>query len=209
MTEFLSVAVRHDAELVVERSRFIACCTYVETEADFAAFLKEVKRQYTGATHYCTAFELAPGEHIARFSDDGEPSRTAGLPILEVLQGRGLHRTAVVVVRYFGGVKLGTGGLVRAYGDAAALTLDGAQKQRFVPSAAFTLTCPYPLLPSVERALKDADAAVSKQEYGEQVTLSAACPLSAFAPLKETLKELASGKELLENITETLKPYTV
>ena len=106
------------AEIVEKKSRFIATCKPVTTEEDAVVFIESVKKQYWDARHNCSAFVIGSKGELTRCSDDGEPSGTAGRPMLEILLGEGIRNIAVVVTRYFGGTLLGTGGLVRAYSDA-------------------------------------------------------------------------------------------
>ena len=111
-----------ESELVVKKSRFIATLSPVESEEEAAAFLAEMRKKYWDASHNCFAFTIGMNHELTRCSDDGEPSGTAGKPILEVIRGQGLHNVLIVVTRYFGGTLLGTGGLVRAY---TAASLEG------------------------------------------------------------------------------------
>ncbi|WP_024793105.1 IMPACT family protein [Tomitella biformata] len=115
-----------DVEVTIRKSRFLTRLRRVEDEAAARAVIEQTRREHRTANHNCTAFALGPGAQIARSSDDGEPSGTAGLPMLEVLTSRPVSDVVAVVTRYFGGVKLGTGGLVRAYSDAVAGALDEA-----------------------------------------------------------------------------------
>lgn len=107
-----------EGEIIEKKSRFIATVRPVSSEEDAVAFINEMKKKYWDARHNCFAFVIGKRQEICRCSDDGEPAQTAGRPMLDVLLGEGLHDTAVVVTRYFGGVLLGTGGLVRAYQKA-------------------------------------------------------------------------------------------
>lgn len=107
-----------EGEITEKKSRFIATIRSVRTEEEAAAFIAEMKKKYWDARHNCSAFILGERQELQRFSDDGEPQGTAGKPMLDVLAGAGLHDCAVVVTRYFGGILLGTGGLVRAYSKA-------------------------------------------------------------------------------------------
>ena len=121
-----SVFTEYRSEKVIERSRFISTCSHIESEEEARAFLARVRTEFPDATHHCYAFVADTLGNLMRFSDDGEPQGTAGMPILDALRGKKLYQTAVVVTRYFGGVKLGAGGLVRAYSGAASECLDGA-----------------------------------------------------------------------------------
>ncbi|MEO9327775.1 IMPACT family protein [Gordonia aurantiaca] len=117
----------HEESLTVRKSRFVARLAAVGSETDFRTLLDAVRAEHTGIDHACWAFSLGSGPHqVTRFGDDGEPTGTAGPPILAALQTRGVTNAAIVVVRYNGGVQLGTGGLVRAYGSVARAVLDRA-----------------------------------------------------------------------------------
>lgn len=107
-------------EIIIQKSRFIAHVTRAETEEEAQSFIASIKKKHHDATHNCSAYMIGENDQIQKANDDGEPSGTAGVPILEVIKKKGLKDTAVVVTRYFGGIKLGAGGLIRAYGNAAS-----------------------------------------------------------------------------------------
>ena len=136
------------AEITVERSRFLAVAAGVTDEKQAAEFVAGVAKRFYDATHNCYAFSAGGAK---RFSDDGEPSGTAGKPILNVIEQKKLVNTAVVVTRYFGGVKLGAGGLVRAYSNAAAAALDRAELARCVKAREIFLSMPFNLFRQAER----------------------------------------------------------
>ena len=119
MKNYLSVFSAVTYEKVIERSRFIANCAHVQDEEEAKAFVAKIRAEHSLATHNCYAFVADKTGNLMRFSDDGEPQGTAGMPILDVLKNKKLFETAVVVTRYFGGGKLGAGGLVRAYSGTA------------------------------------------------------------------------------------------
>ena len=126
MKDFLTIKdkiFRH--EFVVEKSRFISFACQVSTVGQANFFIESISKQHYDATHNCYAYLTDDGQ---KFSDDGEPQGTAGMPILNAIKGKNLHNVAVVVTRYFGGIKLGAGGLVRAYGKSASEALDGSEK---------------------------------------------------------------------------------
>ena len=125
---YISVSGEHVTEKVIERSRFITTSAHAEGEEEARAFVARVSAKYKDATHNCYAYIADSVGNFPRFSDDGEPSGTAGMPMLEVIKNKKLFCTAVVVTRYFGGIKLGAGGLVRAYSGSVAQNLDSAQK---------------------------------------------------------------------------------
>lgn len=165
------------AETEVKRSRFIACAARVTDEDAARAFLADVRADYPDARHHCSAYILhVDGANaVERSSDDGEPAGTAGQPMLEVLRGSGLEDIAVVVVRYFGGVKLGTGGLVRAYQDATRAVLDDVTVTRREPRDLWSLEVGHAEAGKVEADLRGRGMSV-EAAYGASVTLTLALP---------------------------------
>ena len=126
--DFLSVAGEYTAERTIEKSRFLSYVAHAAGEEEARAFLDRVRREHPLSTHVCWAYIGDRLGNLQRFSDDGEPQGTAGMPILGVLKAKELRETAVAVVRYFGGIKLGAGGLTRAYASLAAEGVEGAKK---------------------------------------------------------------------------------
>lgn len=185
---YRSVAKPATAELPrVRGSRFIGDVFPVATEAEAAARLASVREREAGATHHCWSYRLGPAGDEFRYSDDGEPSGTAGAPILRQIEGRQLAHTLVVVTRYYGGTKLGTGGLVRAYGDAAAAALDAAQIVERVERVEVRLAFAYDDTAPAMQTLHRFDAEVVDQDYGADTRLTvlvrrrdAAALLAAF-----------------------------
>ena len=162
-----SVFTEYRMEKVIERSRFIATCAHVESEEAARAFLARVRTEFPDATHHCYAFVADTLGNLMRFSDDGEPQGTAGMPILDALRGKKLYQTAVVVTRYFGGVKLGAGGLVRAYSGAASECLDGAEKRFFEPCARYMLTLGYELSDAVRKYISANGWMLADAQYSD------------------------------------------
>ena len=121
------------SELVVEKSRFLCTLARVETEGEAQEFVRAMKKKYWDATHNCSAYIVGPDNRVERSNDDGEPSGTAGSPMLEVLRRKDLYNTAAVVTRYFGGIKLGAGGLTRTYGKCVAQAVGEAGLAERVP----------------------------------------------------------------------------
>lgn len=126
LKRYRTVRAEANAEVVIKRSRFIGHAKPVETEEEAVAFIEEIKRLHRTATHNCSAYMVGERDQHQKASDDGEPSGTAGKPILEVIKNKGLKNVAVVVTRYFGGIMLGAGGLVRAYTDGAVAGIEAA-----------------------------------------------------------------------------------
>ncbi len=153
----------------IKRSKFIATLSHVESGEDAEAFVRAVRKRYPDATHNCYAYIADELGNETRFSDDGEPGGTAGQPMLEVLKKRGVVRAAVVVTRYFGGIKLGAGGLVAAYTDSVSEVLDAAGIRRMTECAEVTVECDYSDHSAIESALTRAGALRGDAVYGENV----------------------------------------
>lgn len=120
LQRYLTVRPEGETEIEINRSRFISYVKRVETQEEAVAFIQEIKKKHWDATHNCSAYIVGENDQFQKMDDDGEPSGTAGKPILEVIKKKGLKDTAIVVTRYFGGIKLGAGGLIRAYGKSAS-----------------------------------------------------------------------------------------
>lgn len=153
----------------IKRSKFIATLSHVESGEDAEAFVRAVRKRYPDATHNCYAYIADELGNETRFSDDGEPGGTAGQPMLEVLKKRGVVKAAVVVTRYFGGIKLGAGGLVAAYTDSVSEVLDAAGIRRMTECAEVTVECDYSDHSAIESALTRAGALRGEAVYGENV----------------------------------------
>ena len=153
----------------IKRSKFIATLSHVESGEDAEAFVRAVRKRYPDATHNCYAYVADELGNETRFSDDGEPGGTAGQPMLEVLKKRGVVKAAVVVTRYFGGIKLGAGGLVAAYTDSVSEVLDAAGIRRITECAEVTVECDYSDHSAIESALTRAGALRGEAMYGENV----------------------------------------
>ncbi|MDO4566185.1 MAG: YigZ family protein [Oscillospiraceae bacterium] len=190
--EYLSLLGEAEAELVEKKSKFIARCAPVEGEAAALAFIASVKACHKTATHNVWAYVLREN-NLTRYTDDGEPQGTSGLPVLDCLRGRLLTDAAVVVTRYFGGTLLGKGGLVRAYSSAAALAIERAGTALVTPSVSLLLKCPYGDYEKLLRLLERFGAAV-ESEFQEEVALSALIKEAELEPLKAELRELTGGR---------------
>lgn len=141
-------------EITIQKSRFIANVKRVESEEAAQEFIQSIKKEYRDATHNCSAYIIGETDHIQKANDDGEPSGTAGVPILEVLKKKGLKDTAVVVTRYFGGIKLGAGGLIRAYGSATTQGIKTTGIVRRELMQGISVTVEYPMLGKLENGIR-------------------------------------------------------
>src|SRR5690625_4540546 len=138
LTSYLTVKNYGKHEINIQKSRFIGYVQRVETEEEAQEFIRKIQKKHHDATHNCFAYIIGENDQIQKANDDGEPSGTAGIPILEVIKRQNLKNTAVVVTRYFGGIKLGAGGLIRAYGKstAEAIKATGIVKRQFMQGIA-------------------------------------------------------------------------
>ena len=156
-------------EFIVNKSRFIGYASPCETEEEALAFLKLIREKHKDATHNCYAYVIGQNAGIMRYNDDGEPGGTAGMPMMEVLKARGVVNCCVVVTRYFGGVLLGAGGLVRAYSHGCAIALNAAQVVKMEESQKILLDVPYPLWDRVNHALKSLPQLTEETNFGASV----------------------------------------
>lgn len=192
-TEYLTVARPASVEIEVRRSRFLCDVRRVEDEDAARAVVEAARKQHWDARHHCSAFVLGPDGAVARSSDDGEPSGTAGAPMLEVLRGREVSDVVAVVTRWFGGVLLGAGGLVRAYGDAVRAGLDEAGVRRRVLMSRFDLAASHADAARWEADLRARDVTVLGADYAEQVVLHVAVPSASAAELVPLVAALTGG----------------
>ena len=207
---FLTLAGPAAAELVEKKSRFIGYAAPVVDEAAALAFVQEIKARHRDATHNCYAYQAGDNDQFQRSSDDGEPSGTAGRPILEVIRGRGLKNTAVVVTRYFGGILLGTGGLVRAYGAAAKQALEAAGLVRCEPARLYALAVDYASWQRVEAFLQSSGCEQKRVGFSDRVDVQFAAPLALCEALPKRLSELLgqpSSLLLLDEAAWLQTPY--
>ena len=185
---------RHESEKVIERSKFLTYSAHVESEDEARAFVAEIRSMHSLATHVCYAFIADKIGNLQRFSDDGEPQGTAGVPILEVLKNKKLFETAVAVVRYFGGIKLGAGGLVRAYSSSAAENLDGADIRVLEMCEEYLIEVDYTGIDSVQKYLSTHTCSLLSTDYGEKVTFTVAVKKADGARFIEELIDYMQGR---------------
>lgn len=181
-------------EITEKKSRFIATVKKVESEAEATAFIEELKKKYWDASHNCSAFVIGQGARLTRCSDDGEPSGTAGRPMLEVLLQEGICNIAVVVTRYFGGTLLGTGGLVRAYGAAVKAGLEESLVVTMRYATRMKITTNYTDIGKIQYLLGKQGIAQRNAEYTDIVTLEVIIPYETELPLIKELTETTAGR---------------
>ena len=181
-------------EIVEKKSRFIAHVQPVSSEEEAAAFIGRIKKQYWDARHNCHAYVIGPNREVTRCSDDGEPSGTAGRPMLDVLLGNGLYDTAVVVTRYFGGTLLGTGGLVRAYSAAVREGLAHAVIIEEQAGSIYQLQVDYQGLGKIQYMAGEQGLEILQADYAEAVRLEILLPCEKIKGFLEGVTEATGGK---------------
>ena len=178
-------------ELVVKKSRFIAIARTCKDPAEVKKIVDETRAQYPDATHVVHAAVM--GNQFS-FSDDHEPKNTAGRPALEVLKGSGITNIIVLIIRYFGGTLLGTGGLVKAYGDSTKLVLDGIETEELVEKTSFSLTIGYEMYENTKRILSAVSADSLKEDFGTEIKISGQIPATEKDNLSSRISDLSNGK---------------
>ncbi len=196
-----------EAEFQEKRSTFLGHVRPVETEDEAKAFVAAMKKQYHDARHNCWCYLLRGG--VERYSDDGEPQGTAGIPMLEVFRRAGVTNAVCVVTRYFGGILLGTGGLLRAYTKSAKDALDAAGVSAVRRWVSVALPCSYALLERVKAAVAAADGVVSDLEYGADVVLRALLPEECAEPFRTQVRDLSAGAVEVTVTGEALRAVPV
>lgn len=210
MAQYLIPARETRIELLIVNSRFIATAAPAFSVEQARAFVDRIRAEFADASHNVPAFVIGHGSSvIAHCTDDGEPSGTAGRPALAVLQGSGIGDAVVVVTRYFGGTKLGTGGLVRAYGDAVREVLRLLPLAEKVPTQVLMVAMPYNLYERVRLLVGELHGELIDEDFAGDVTLSTRLRLEQVAHFQSRLQELSAGRiaaEVIETDTETIMP---
>lgn len=197
MDGYLIPATEHRIETRVSNSRFIATISPAFTIDQARDFISGISDKYQDATHNVPIYLIGHGSSkTTHANDDGEPSGTAGRPALAVLEGSGLGDTALVITRYFGGTKLGTGGLVKAYSDSARKVISSVPKAVKVQVHKFELEVPYPLFENVSRIIHSSGGSIITQEFTEVVTLVGTIPVKKYPDFERLITESTRGKNL-------------
>ncbi|MFK4961333.1 YigZ family protein [Lactococcus formosensis subsp. formosensis] len=190
------ITIKEDftAEEEIKKSRFICHLKRVYTEEEARSFISEIKKEHHKANHNCSAFTLDDRQEIQRSSDDGEPSGTAGVPMLEILKKREITNVCAVVTRYFGGTKLGAGGLIRAYAGSVGHAIDQVGLVKFVTQEQLILTLDYGNYDGLQRFLSAQGLIISESEFLSDVTVKLFVDLDKTDQLLADLIEQFSGK---------------
>lgn len=184
-------AGRGESEYVEKRSSFLGVVEPVSSEEDARAVIAAIKKQHRDARHNCWCYLIQDGAE--RYSDDGEPQGTAGIPMLEVFRKAGVSNAVCVVTRYFGGVLLGAGGLLRAYTKAAKDALENAGATEVIPMKELTIRCPYSLLDRIRLEIAAAEAEILSTDYAADITLSIRIPEAKAASFSEHIFDMTAG----------------
>ncbi|GAV10376.1 YigZ family protein [Paenibacillus sp. NAIST15-1] len=184
-------------EIVIKKSRFIGYGKPVANEEEAIAFIEEIKKQHWNATHNCSAYVIGERDEIQKASDDGEPSGTAGKPILEVMKNQGLKNTAIVVTRYFGGILLGAGGLIRAYTDGAVAAIEAADAIVKVLHQEVFVEIDYTWLGKLENELRNRETRMGETQFTDRVTLTCLPVVSETERFMAWITDLTQGQAVI------------
>ncbi|GAA0428362.1 MAG: YigZ family protein [Bacillota bacterium] len=197
LDSYLTVKLEGRDELTIQKSRFIGYVKRVETEEAAQSFIQEIKKKHHDATHNCSAYLVGEHDQIQKANDDGEPSGTAGVPILEVLKKQHLKDTVVVVTRYFGGIKLGAGGLIRAYGSTTsqAIKTTGVVKRQRMQG--FSVTVDYTQSGKLEHEIRRSKYRLEGINYSDKVEFVVFVEIGQEEEFKETIVDLTSDQAVM------------
>ena len=184
-------------EIEVKRSRFIAEVFYIEDESIAKEKIDEIKKKYFDAKHHVFSYKI---DNLERFSDDGEPQGTAGTPLLDIIKKRNLNNILVVVTRYFGGILLGTGGLVKAYSDAFTLALENAKIVNKTNGIEYEIVANYENLEKIKYICQNNNITIKNIEYGEKITITLTSIKESYEVLKQNYNLIENSKITNENI---------
>jgi len=188
-----------ESEIIISKSRFLSYVARVETEQEALLFIEKIKKMHASATHNCSCYLIGEHDQIQKANDDGEPSGTAGVPMLEVLKKQGLKDTVVVVTRYFGGIKLGGGGLIRAYGNATTEGIAAAQVVERKLHHVMKIAVDYVWLGKLENEIRQSDYTLRNIGYAENVELFVYVLKEEEAIFTEWITELTNGQAVITN----------
>ncbi len=202
LSQYKTVYVGREAEIIEKKSRFIATVKPVKSEEEAIAFIESLKKKYWNATHNCFAYVIGEHFQVQRCSDDGEPSGTAGKPMLDVLLGEEIHDTVVVVTRYFGGTLLGTGGLVRAYQASTKAGLEASTVITKMHGHKVSIQTDYTGLGKIQYILGQRGIQILDSEYTDQVRLGVLLPETEAKSVMAEITEGTNGQAVMEFLEE-------
>lgn len=205
----ITIKQAHSIENVISKSRFIAYIKPVSTENEAKAFIDEIKTKHKDATHNCSAYTVGPEMNIQKANDDGEPSGTAGIPMLEILKKQEIHNVCVVVTRYFGGIKLGTGGLIRAYSGAVRDVIYDIGRVELREAIPVTVTLDYDQTGKFEYELASTTFLLREQFYTDKVSYQIDVVKNEYDAFIDFLNRITSGNYDLKQEDLKLLPFDI
>ncbi|MBC1461172.1 YigZ family protein [Listeria welshimeri] len=204
LDHYLTIQSDGKHEIIIEKSRFICHIMRVTTESEAQTFIQTIKKEHRDATHNCSAYIIGENDQFQKAHDDGEPSGTAGVPMLEVLKKKKLKNIALVVTRYFGGTKLGAGGLVRAYGSAVSETIQTIGIVECTLATIIKCSFAYSLVGKIENALEQKNYQINDKEFTDKVVFHVFVDNDDIPHFRKWITEMANGQ--LE-LTESTQKY--
>ena len=211
MTNYKTISAKKifSADFEIKKSKFISHAKHIETEEEAREFIQQIKKKFFDATHNCSAWILGENGDKQKSNDDGEPGGTAGNPILETIKKNELTNICVVVTRYFGGIKLGAGGLIRAYSHAAALAIQTAEILQMQTFKKISVIVEYNFLATVENFLRQKKISVENISYAEDVTLNILIAPNEVENFLSEITEITAANFLSEVGEEILIPVKI
>lgn len=202
---YLSIGGEEKSEYIISKSRFIGYAKHVETTEEAQSFVNEIKKKHFDARHNCYAYVLGENSGEKKFSDDGEPGGTAGMPILDAISKNNLTNTAVVVTRYFGGIKLGAGGLVRAYSKACSDVIKLCEITKSELANFYSASFDYTTYNKIEKTLKEFDLEIISVNYQSDVVVD----IVSVVDLKDKIIDLCGGKTTIKFIKKEYYDFKI
>ena len=209
MNGYRTIAHESEIEIVIKKSRFIGYAFLVSSAEEANEKLAALRKRHWDASHHCSAYVLGADQQLQKYSDDGEPQGTAGMPILQVLHHKDVTNTMVVVVRYFGGVLRGAGGLVRAYSEAAAKALDAAGLCQYVPVVRWGFAVDYAHWARLDRFLQSSDIQLEQTDYGAEVLCQGLSRKEAWEPFRQALYNHCDGRVEVQFAEHAIAPWPI
>ncbi|WP_391120297.1 YigZ family protein [Psychrobacillus sp. L3] len=206
---YLTVKGSGESEIIIQKSRFLTYVERAETEEDALDFIHLIKQKHKDANHNCSAYIIGEHDHIQKANDDGEPSGTAGFPMLEVLKKQGLKDTVVVVTRYFGGIKLGGGGLIRAYGKATTEGIDAAQVVERQLHHLMKLSIDYTWLGKVENEVRSSEYPLKEINYADFVEVYVYTKVKDEEKFVDWIAEITNGQAKIRIVEKEFLEFEV
>lgn len=205
MNTYRTIKQFAECKIEIDKSTFIGLAYAINNEDEIPGYLQQAKTNYPNANHYVYAYTCGRNQAVQKFSDDGEPSGTGGLPILEIFKYKELEDVLVIVVRYFGGIKLGTGGLKRAYSKSALEALQLSQIIKLTLCRQISIKCPYNHWGRMQYELESKKILVDNVQYQDEVFINAAIPLSETSTFKDWISGMTASQAKMEDLGQSYR----